>query len=80
MMYLGKPVVTIFLQEKTKPVNNLFKQIAYQEEKVKRQQAESFTSLVSHEMRTPLNNTIFFLNLILTNVQKYPNLASEFVK
>lgn len=31
-------------------------------------------------MRTPLNNTIFFLNLILTLVLKYPDLASEFVR
>ena len=79
MLYLGQPVVTIFIREKTKQVKNMLDQVVLREENVKRQQAETFTSLVSHEIRTPLNSTIFFLKLILTLILKYPNLPEAFV-
>ena len=80
MFYLGKPVVTIFFHDKTKQVQNLLNQITLREEKVKRQQAESFSSLVSHEIRTPLNSVIFFLRLILTLILSYPELPEQFVQ
>ena len=46
---------------------------------MKRQQAETFTSLVSHEIRTPLTSTTFFLKLMLDLLLKYPNLPEAFV-
>ena len=80
MLYLGNPALTIFVRDKTKQVENLFTQIALREEKVKRQQAESFSSLISHETRTPLNSAVFFLRMILTLIQSYPGLPKTFEK
>ena len=79
MLYLGKPVVTIFFRDKTKQVENLLNQITLRKEKMKQQQAKSFSSLVSHEIRTPVNTVIFFLRLILTLILSYPELPEQFV-
>ena len=75
---MGKPVLTIYIRDKTKQVETLFSQITLQEEKVKRQQANSFSSLVSHEIRTPLNSVMFFLRLILNLILSYPQLPPKF--
>ena len=61
-------------------MENLFNQITLREEKVKRQQAESFSSLVSHEIRTPLNSVLFFIHLILSLLLTYPDLPEKFVQ
>lgn len=37
----------------------------YQEQQQDRLQAQNFTATVSHEMRTPLETTIFFLEQVL---------------
>ena len=37
------------------------KKIKIQEEKIEAQQSESFTATVSHEMKTPLASTLFFI-------------------
>ena len=49
-----------------------------QEERVKRQQAEVFSSSISHEIRTPLNSILFFLNLVKKILLKFPQLPNEF--
>ena len=77
--YLGRPSTSLYIRDVTKKIMDKIEQIVHQEERVKSQQSETFTSSVSHEMRTPLNSTIFFLKQIMAMLAASKNLPKEFV-
>lgn len=52
--------------EVTKRVQAKMLQVQKQEQYLKQQQAESFTSMISHEMRAPLLSMIYFLEQIMS--------------
>ena len=64
-MYLGKPATAIYLNNYTKKIKEKLYRMKEQETAQRDQQAESYTSTLSHEMRTPLFTIIFFLKTIL---------------
>jgi len=63
--YLGKPAEAIFISDCTKKVRSTILQKQKQEQANIAQQTESFTSTVSHEMRTPLGSSVFFVKQII---------------
>lgn len=69
----------IYIRQKTKQIMTLIAQKAQHCEKIKRQQAETFTSLVNHEICSPINSTLICVSLILDLVHKFENLPLAFV-
>ena len=63
--YLGKPLIAIYMRDATKKVKARLQQMIHLEERANAQQTESFTQTLSHEMRTPLASTLFFLRQVL---------------
>ena len=46
--------------------------MVHEEEKIKSQQTESFTSTLSHEMRTPLASCVFLLGQVIQQLEENP--------
>lgn len=63
--YLGKPAVAIYINDCTKKIQAKIARFRRSEEIQFGIQAESFTSTVSHEMRTPLQTVVLFITQIL---------------
>ena len=55
----------MYINDYTKNLMKKLESMIYYEQDQEVQQAESFTSMVSHEMRTPLLSIVFFLNKVL---------------
>lgn len=85
--YEGKPAIALFVDDKTTKIQSKLLKMKRQEEHMKTRQSESYTSTLSHEMRTPILNVIFFLNQLkliiemdrilpqqLTDAKKFTNL------
>ena len=63
--HIGIPAVAVYVRNRTKKVREKLHSLLRREEIHSRQQAENFSSVISHEMRTPLLNIIFFLKRVL---------------
>ena len=65
-IYLGKAVFVILIREVTWQIQVNLLSLQRQEQYLKQQQAENFTSMISHEMRAPLLSMIYFLEQIMS--------------
>ena len=63
--YLGKPSLGIYVNDYSKKIKEKFTHMQLQEQHVRNTQAESYSSVISHEMRAPLLNIMFFLNQVM---------------
>ena len=79
-MYLGRPAIAIYFRDKTKRIYAKLHKMRRQEEKQILQQSESFTSTISHEMRTPILTIIFFVKQILEILESDPLEVSKIPK
>jgi len=61
------------MNDATTKVNNKLHLMQEQEKEQTRIQTESFTSTVSHEMRTPIQTMLFMMQMLISFFQK-PNL------
>ena len=64
--YIGRPVVAVYVQNRTKKVKEKLYNLLRREEVHSKQQAENFTSVITHEMRTPILTIIFFLQRVIS--------------
>ena len=71
-VYVGKPVIALYIRDKTEHVHEKLLMMQFKEESQMKQQAESFTSTISHEMRTPILTIIFFLQQIMDMLNTIP--------
>ena len=62
---MGRPSVALYIQDTTKRVEKQLMQMKEYEEKQVLRQAETLTSMVSHELQTPILTIIFFIRQIL---------------
>ena len=62
------PATAIYIRDVTKKIERLFQDLVHQEEKIKSLQSITFTSSLSHEMRTPLASLLFFLKHVMAMV------------
>ena len=74
----------MYIRDKTERVHEKLLLMQRKEESQMKQQAESFTSTISHEMRTPILTIIFFLqqvmdmlNTIPFNLKKIPHATTK---
>ena len=59
--YKGKQTIALIFDDKTNKIREKFLREQRREEYIKNRQSESYTATLSHEMRTPIMNIIFFL-------------------
>ena len=59
--YIGKPAIALLMRDASKKIRTKILGKQRQEHYQKAVHSESFTSTVSHEMRTPIGIAIFFL-------------------
>jgi len=71
-LYFGKPAIVLLLKDVSKKTAARLQERFLQEKQEAARQAENFTSTVSHEMRTPLGNILFFLKLVLNFLGSLP--------
>jgi len=71
-IYVGKPVIALYIRDKTKRVHEKLLMMERKEETQMKQQVESFTSTISHEMRTPILTIIFFLQQVMEMLHSIP--------
>ena len=64
--YIGRPAVAVYVRNRTKKIKEKLFRMLRREEVNSKQQAENFSSVISHEMRTPILNIIFFLRRVMT--------------
>ena len=64
--YIGRPAVAVYVQNRTKKVKEKLYNLLRREEVQSQQQAENFTSVITHEMRTPILTIIFFLQRVMS--------------
>ena len=69
---MGEPAVALYMNDATGKVREKLRQLAEHEIKQTASQTESFTSTVSHEMRTPIQTMLFMLGLLLKILQAVP--------
>ena len=63
--YLGSSTIAMYINDSSEWVKRKIQEKEAQEAAKAKQQQENFTSTVSHEMRTPLATTIFFLTQVI---------------
>ena len=63
---MGKAALIVHICDATKQVQVEMLSLQRHEQYLKQQQAESFTSMISHEMRAPLLSMIYFLEQIMS--------------
>lgn len=62
LAFIGKPAIAIFLTEVTTKIKEKLR-VKFQDEKDQQEQRSShFKSTVSHEMKTPLESVLYFIN------------------
>ena len=64
----------IFLSDVTKKIIQKIQGMQRKESLQVERQTESFTATVSHEMRTPIATSIFFITMILKFVSEVPKI------
>ena len=74
---MGKPTIALHITERTKKVKEKLLRMMHKEEEQMTQQTENLTSIVSHEIRTPIGNMIFFLQQIINILQKLAEVTKE---
>lgn len=74
---MGKPTIALHITERTKKVKEKLLRMMHKEEEQMTQQTENLTSIVSHEIRTPIGNMIFFLQQIINILQKLAEVTRE---
>ena len=67
--FMGKEAIALHMRARDKNISEKLHRMSRREEKQTQQQAESLTSTVSHEMRTPIMSIIFFLQQVLSILQ-----------
>ena len=68
--YLGVPAIALHMNDATTKVVNKLLRMQEHEKEQARIQAESFTSTVSHEMRTPIETMLFMMNMLISFFQQ----------
>ena len=68
--YQQQPATAIYFEEMTQYVNVLKMESRILEEKNKSQSLESYTSMISHEFRTPISTSMTMIEGILKNFDK----------
>ena len=59
--YEGKSAIVIFIHDVSKKINSKIIELQQQEKIIQARQTATFTSTLSHEMRTPLGSVLFFV-------------------
>ena len=67
--YQSQPATVVYFEEVTKHVKVLQLQSKIIQKQNENQNLESYTSMMSHEFRTPLSTAIVFINILLQTVQ-----------
>ena len=70
--YGGRPALALYIRDKTKRVREKLYRMKRQEEYQLAQQIESFTSTISHELRTPIVTILFFLQRVISVITAEP--------
>ena len=68
-VYIGRNVIAIYMNDVTQKIYGKLNRMKLQETYIKEVQTESFTSTMSHEMRTPLLSCIFFIQQLLVALE-----------
>jgi signal transduction histidine kinase len=63
---MGLPAIALYMNDVTVKIRNKFHRLQLKEKQQIEITTESFTSTVSHEMRTPISTIMFFIQMILT--------------
>ena len=75
--YLGEQAIVIFLSDITTKMQQKIGAMQRKESMQVERQTESFTATVSHEMRTPIATSIFFIAMIVKFVTEVPKINSQ---
>ena len=70
LRFQGRQMVALYMKDRTSKLLNRIENWNRQQERLKARQTEGYTATLSHEMRTPLLNVIYFIEkviLILNN-------------
>ena len=62
---MSKPAVAVYINDITKMISEKLIKMEYLEHQQEKLQAQNFTSTISHEMQTPIETMIFFLNQVI---------------
>ena len=62
--YFGKSRVALFINDRTKKVQDKLRSMREQESFLDAQQAEGYTATISHEMHSPLESLVWFVDKI----------------
>ena len=71
-LYGGRPALALYIRDKTKRVREKLYRMKRQEDYQLSQQIESFTSTISHELRTPIMTVLFFLQRVMSIITANP--------
>ena len=71
-MYMGKPVIALYMRDKTQRVYEQLLTMKRNEEIQTQTQVESFTSTISHEMNTPILTLIIFIKQMIIMLEGAP--------
>ena len=66
MVYMGRPATALYFRDVTQTIIENLLTMQRNEAIQTQQQTESFTSTISHEMKTPILTMIFFVNQVLS--------------
>jgi signal transduction histidine kinase len=69
---MGSAAIALYMSDVTVKINDKLNRMQQKEKELMAIQTESFTSTVSHEMRTPISTLLFFVRLIMNIFDKTP--------